>query len=197
MNNAVNKLIVLQSLFLVGCGSQNLVIDTYIPKPLVERYDTITAELTFDEEIKNFIFSPEQLQKREASVEINFGNTQAKLFENIFSSFFSINGAVSTSDESSKHILIDINLDKFEYLTPQMAANQKYSVWFKYSIQIQDVNQRAIDEWTITGYGEQETGVFEGNDAFKKAIQIALRDTGANLSIKAQDELDKITELIG
>mgnify|MGYP001078672071 CR=1 FL=1 len=197
MNNAVNKIIILQSLLLVGCGSQNLVIDAYIPKPLVERYDTITAELTFDEQIKNFIFSPEQLQKREASVEINFGNTQANLFENIFSSFFSINGAVSTSDESSKHILIDINLDKFEYLTPQMAANQKYSVWFKYSIQIQDVNQRALDEWTITGYGEQETGVFEGSDAFKKAIQIALRDTGANLSIKAQDELDKITDLIG
>ena len=78
-----------------------------------------------------------------------------------------------------------------------MAANQKYSVWFKYSIQIQDENKRAIDDWIITGYGEQETGVFSGDEAFKRAIQIALRDTGANLSIKAQDELDKITDMIG
>ena len=45
--------------------------------------------------------------------------------------------------------------------------------------------------------GEQETGVFQGDEAFKRAIQIALRDTGANLSIKAQDELDNITDMIG
>ena len=197
MNNAVKKIIILQSLFLLGCGSQNLVIDTYIPMPLVKKYESITANLTFDEEMKNFIFTPEQLQKREASVEINFGNTQAKLFENIFSSFFPINVLEKNRDELSNLILIDVKLDKFEYLTPQMAANQKYSVWFKYSIQIQDENKRAIDDWIITGYGEQETGVFSGDEAFKRAIQIALRDTGANLSIKAQDELDKITDMIG
>ena len=197
MNNAVKKIIALQSLFLLGCGSQNLGIETYIPKPLVKKYESITANLTFDEEINNFIFTPEQLQKREASVEINFGNTQAKLFESIFSSFFPINALEKNSDESSKLILIDVKLDKFEYLTPQMAANQKYSVWFKYIIQIQDRNKRVIDDWIITGYGEQETGVFSGDEAFKRAIQIALRDTGANLSIKAQDELDKITDMIG
>jgi hypothetical protein len=197
MNNAVKKIIILQSLFLLGCGSQNLVIDTYIPKPLVKKYESITANLSFDEEMKNFIFTPEQLQKREASVEINFGNTQAKLFENIFSSFFPINSLEKNRDELSNLILIDVKLDKFEYLTPQMAANQKYSVWFKYSIQIQDENKRAIDDWIITGYGEQETGVFSGDEAFKRAIQIALRDTGANLSIKAQDELDNITDMIG
>tara|TARA_Y100001970_G_scaffold284449_1_gene401844 strand:- start:3438 stop:4031 length:594 start_codon:yes stop_codon:yes gene_type:complete len=197
MNNAVKIIIFLQSLLLVGCGSQNLVIETYIPKPLVKKYESITANLTFDEEIKSFIFTPEQLQKREASVEINFGSTQAELFENIFSSFISINAVEKNSDESSKLILIDIKLDKFEYLTPQMAANQKYSVWFKYSIQIQDENERAIDDWVITGYGEQDTGVFSADEAFKRAIQIALRDTGANLSIKAQDELDKIADMIG
>ena len=197
MNNAVKKIIVLQSLFLIGCGSQNLVIDTFIPKPLVNKHENISAKLTFDEEIENFIFTPEQLQKREASVEINFGNTQAKLFENIFSSFFSINPQEAAPDKSQKLILIDIKLDKFEYLTPQMAANQKYSVWFKYSIQIQDENKRAIDTWVITGYGEQETGVFQGDEAFKRSIRIAMRDIGANLSIKAQDELDKITDMIG
>ena len=196
MNTAVKKIIILQSLFLIGCGSQNLVIDTYIPKPLVKSYDSITAELIFDEEIQSFIFAPEELQKREASIEINFGNTQAKLFENIFSSFFSINPEETLTKESTKLLLIDIKLDKFEYLTPQMAANQKYSVWFKYKIQIKDSNEREIDDWIITGYGEQETGGFQGDEAFKKAIQIALRDTGANLSIKAQNELDKIIDMI-
>ena len=94
-------------------------------------------------------------------------------------------------------ILIDIKLDKFEYLTPQVAANQKYSVWFKYNINIKDVNEQQIDDWIVTGYGEQETGIFQGDEAFKRAIRIALRDTGANLSIKTQDEIDNITNMIG
>jgi hypothetical protein len=49
----------------------------------------------------------------------------------------------------------------------------------------------------VTGYGEQETGVFQGDEAFKRAIRIALRDTGANLSIKTQGEIENITNMIG
>ena len=88
-------------------------------------------------------------------------------------------------------------IDKFEYLTPQMAANQKYSVWFKYNIQILNANDQPIDSWMITGYGEQEAGTFQDDEAFSSAIQIALRDTGANLSIKTQDEIVNIVNSIG
>ena len=101
------------------------------------------------------------------------------------------------NDPDTKLILIDVKLNKFEYLTPQMAANQKYSVWFKYNINIKDVDDQSIDDWVVTGYGEQETGVFQGDEAFKRAIRIALRDTGANLSIKTQDEIENITNIIG
>ena len=102
----------------------------------------------------------------------------------------------SEDSKSAKIIRIDISLDKFEYLTPQMAANQKYSVWFKYNIQILDDKDQSIDNWFITGYGEQETGTFQADEAFTRAIQIALRDTGANLSIKTQDEIKDIVNSI-
>ena len=197
MNSAVKKIIILQSLLLIGCSSQNLVIDTFIPKPLVKMNESISVKLIFDDQIQNFIFSPEELQKREASIEINFGNTQQMLFENIFSSFFKLHKTETINNPDDSIILIDIKLDKFEYLTPQMAANQKYSVWFKYNINIKDNNEQNIDDWIVTGYGEQETGIFQGDEAFKRAIRIALRDTGANLSIKTQDEIEKITNMIG
>ena len=197
MNSAVKKIIILQSLLLIGCSSQNLVIDTFIPKPLVKMNESISVKLIFDDQIQNFIFSPEELQKREASIEINFGNTQQMLFENIFSSFFKLHKTETINNPDDSIILIDIKLDKFEYLTPQMAANQKYSVWFKYNINIKDNNEQNIDDWIVTGYGEQETGIFQGDEAFKRAIRIALRDTGANLSIKTQDEIDNITNMIG
>ena len=197
MNNAVKKILILQSLLLIGCSTQNLLIDISIPTPLVKMNESISAKLTFDNQIQNFIFTPEELQKREAPIEINFANTQQVLFENIFSSFFKLNNTEIISNPETKVILIDIKLDKFEYLTPQVAANQKYSVWFKYNIFIKDSNDQLLDKWVVTGYGEQETGVFQGDEAFKRAIRIALRDTGANLSIKTQDEIENITNMIG
>ena len=69
MNSAVKKLIILQSLLLIGCSSQNLVIDTFIPKPLVKMNENITAKLTFDEQIKNTFLFNKKLEKH------SFGTT--------------------------------------------------------------------------------------------------------------------------
>ena len=197
MNSPVKKIILLQSLFLIGCGAQNLVIDTFIPNPLVTKNENISASLIFDEKLQNFTFTPEELQKKEASVQISFGDTQVKLFQNIFSSFFVLDNSNKDDMPRTNNLNINVKLDKFEYLTPQMAANQKYSVWFKYNIQILNVNDQPIDNWIITGYGEQEAGAFQDDEAFSRAIQIALRDTGANLSIKTQDEIVNIVNSIG
>lgn len=197
MNSHLKKIIILQSLFLIGCGAQNLVIDTFIPTPLVAKNENISASLIFDEKLQNFTFTPEELQKKEASVQISFGDTQVKLFENIFSSFFVLDNPNNNDTPRTNNLNINVKLDKFEYLTPQMAANQKYSVWFKYNIQILNVNDQPIDNWMITGYGEQEAGAFQDDEAFSRAIQIALRDTGANLSIKTQDEIVNIVNSIG
>ena len=197
MNSHLKKIIILQSLFLIGCGTQNLVIDTFIPNPLVAKNENISASLIFDEKLQNFTFTPEELQKKEASVQISFGDTQVKLFENIFSSFFVLDNSNKNDTPTTNNLNINVKLDKFEYLTPQMAANQKYSVWFKYNIQILNLNNQPIDNWMITGYGEQEAGTFQDDEAFSRAIQIALRDTGANLSIKTQDEIDNIVNSIG
>ena len=197
MNSHLKKIIILQSLFLIGCGAQNLVIDTFIPTPLVAKNENISASLIFDQKLQNFTFTPEELQKKEASVQISFGDTQVKLFENIFSSFFVLDNSNNNDTPRTNNLNINVKLDKFEYLTPQMAANQKYSVWFKYNIQILNVNDQPIDNWMITGYGEQEAGAFQDDEAFSRAIQIALRDTGANLSIKTQDEIVNIVNSIG
>ena len=197
MNSSLGKILLLQPLFLIGCGAQNLVIDTSIPSPLVAKSENITARLMIDEKLQNFTFTPEELQKKEASIQISFGNTHVKLFQNVFSSFFSLDGSNNVETTKANNLNINVKLDKFEYLTPQMAANQKYSVWFKYNIQILNANDQPIDNWMITGYGEQEAGTFQDDESFRRAIQIALRDTGANLSIKTQDEIINIINSIG
>ncbi|HJM71594.1 MAG TPA: hypothetical protein QF857_04675, partial [Gammaproteobacteria bacterium] len=121
MNSAVKKIILLQSLFLIGCGAQNLVIDTIIPSPLVAKNENITVRLMFDEKLQNFIFTPEELQKKEAPVQISFSDTQVKLFQNIFSSFFVLDNSDKDDTPRTNNLNINVKLDKFEYLTPQMA----------------------------------------------------------------------------
>ena len=88
------------------------------------------------------------------------------------------------------------NLESFEFLTPQIASNDKYSVWIKYKINIFDQKKDLIQNWSITGYGEQLTGSFEGNDAILNAINIALRDVGANLTIKLENDIPDLLTLM-
>ena len=53
-----------------------------------------------------------------------------------------------------------------------------------------------LSSWHITGYGEQDTGSFGGNESLTKAIDLALRDTGVNLAIQIEDDFDKLVKLI-
>ena len=66
----------------------------------------------------------------------------------------------------------------------------------KYKINIYDQKKDLIQNWSITGYGEQLTGSFEGNDAILNAINIALRDVGANLTIKLENDMQELLELV-
>ena len=91
---------------------------------------------------------------------------------------------------------MSFNLESFEFLTPQIASNDKYSVWIKYKINIYNQKKDLIQDWSITGYGEQLTGSFDGNDAILNAINLALRDVGANLTIKLENNMQELLILM-
>ena len=63
-------------------------------------------------------------------------------------------------------------------------------------INIYDQKKDLIQTWSITGYGEQLTESFEGNDAILNAINIALRDVGANLTIKLEKDMQELLNLM-
>mgnify|MGYP003323774868 FL=1 len=53
-----------------------------------------------------------------------------------------------------------------------------------------------IQNWDITGYGEQATGSFDGDQSMANAINIALRDVGANLTIQLEKEKNELLDLV-
>jgi len=190
------------SIFIVvlsGCTSQSITISSSIPIPLVISNNDLRVVSYFGNNVVNYQFSSEVLEKTNNSWEINFQDTQKNIFTIILNSFFDNNDISDSFDNISKtsaDIIMGFNLESFEFLTPQIASNNKYSVWIKYKINVYDQKKDLIQNWSITGYGEQLTGSFEGNDAILNAINIALRDVGANLTIKLENDMQELLDLV-
>jgi len=190
------------SIFIVvlsGCTSQQITISSSIPVPLVVSNSDLRVTSYFSANVTDYQFLSDDLEKTNNSWQINFQDTQKSIFTIILNSFFDNNDISDNFDnipENSTDLIMGITLESFEFLTPQITSNSKYSVWMKYKINIYDQKKDLIQNWSITGYGEQLTGSFEGNDAILNAINIALRDVGANLTIKLENDMQELLELV-
>ena len=181
-----------------GC-SQSLIVNTNVPSPLVEQVDNITVLVNYDENIINYQFKSTNIEKNESPWMIEFNDSHMKLFDKILNGFFNNIIQMESSSEpldDINYIIINIKLDKFEFLTPSLSSNDKYSVWLKYNIQLSNIDRKYSESWDITGYGEQETASLNQNQALINAIDLALRDTGANLTIKIEEEMESIISVI-
>lgn len=181
-----------------GC-SQSLIISTNIPSPLVNQVDNIRVLVNYDENIINYQFKSTNIEKNESPWEIEFNDSHKKLFDKILNGFFNNSIQMEPNSEplnDANYIVINIKLDKFEFLTPSLASNDKYSVWLKYDILLTNTEREYSEKWNITGYGEQETASLNQNQALINAIDLALRDTGANLTIKMEEKMESIVSAI-
>ena len=181
-----------------GC-SQSLIISTNIPSPLVDQVDNIRVLVNYDENIINYQFKSTNIEKNESPWEIEFNDSHKKLFDKILNGFFNNSIQMEPNSEplnDANYIVINIKLDKFEFLTPSLASNDKYSVWLKYDILLTNTEREYSEKWNITGYGEQETASLNQNQALINAIDLALRDTGANLTIKMEEKMESIVSAI-
>ena len=193
---AYNLLILI---LITGCTSQSITISSSIPSPLVNKNQNISVVTVYEDEIKNYLFESTPLETTDYTWEIDFQDAQKKIFDTIFDSFFSNiteQESLDLLDINEANIVVTVDLDKFEYLTPKLASNDKFSIWFKYKINLYNSELALIQNWDITGYGEQATGSFDGDQSMANAINIALRDVGANLTIQLEKEKNELLDLV-
>ena len=193
---AYNLLILI---LITGCTSQSITISSSIPSPLVNKNQNISVVTVYEDEIKNYLFESTPLETTDYTWEIDFQDAQKKIFDTIFDSFFSNiteQESLDLLNNNEANIVVTVDLDKFEYLTPKLASNDKFSIWFKYKIKLYDRELALIQNWDITGYGEQATGSFDGDQSMANAINIALRDVGANLTIQLEKEKNELLDLV-
>ena len=193
---AYNLLILI---LITGCTSQSITISSSIPSPLVNKNQNISVVTVYEDEIKNYLFESTSLETTDYTWEIDFQDAQKKIFDTIFDSFFSNiteQESLDLLNINEANIVVTVDLDKFEYLTPQLASNDKFSIWFKYKINLYNSELALIQNWDITGYGEQATGSFDGDQSMANAINIPLRDVGANLTIQLEKEKNELLDLV-
>ena len=191
------KLLLLLVVLCQSC-TQSIVINTTVPEPLVEKIEHFNLAVIYEDNIQNYQYENINSESS-ACCEIDFSDSQLNLFRKILQSFFP--GLIELPDNNSEmlsnvDLYMEPQLDAFEFLSPEASRNDQYAVWLKYKIDIFDNKKTLLSSWNITGYGEQDTGSFGGNESLTKAIDLALRDTGVNLAIQIEDDFDKLVKLI-
>ena len=169
---------------------------TVIPEPLVAQIENFNLAVIYDDNIKNYQFENINSASEEATIKIDFANSQVNLFNKILQSFFP--GLVEVASKNNEidpniDIYMESKLDTFELLSPTESRNDKYAVWLKYKIDIYDHQNILLSSWKITGYGEHGTES-RAPESLTKALDLALRDVGVNLVIKIEDDFEKLIQ---
>jgi len=167
---------------------------TVIPDPLVTKIENFNLAVIYNDNIKNYQFENINSESEEATIKIDFANSQVNLFNKILQSFFP--GLIELASDNNKiypniDLYMESKLDTFELLSPTESRNDKYAVWLKYKIDIYDHKKNLLSNWNITGYGEHGTES-SVSDSLTKSVDLALRDVGVNLVIKIEDNFEKL-----
>ena len=193
--NTNRKLLLLFFVLCQSC-SQSIVMTTVIPEPLVAKIENFNLAVIYEDNIKNYQFENINSESGEATIKIDFANTQVHLFKKILQSFFP--GLIELDSKNNEiypniDLYMESKLDSFELLSPIESGNDKYAVWIKYKIDIYDHKNVLLSNWYITGYGEHGTES-RAPESLTRAVDLALRDAGVNLVIKIEDDFEKLVK---
>jgi hypothetical protein len=183
-SNRHSRLLMLVSLALLsmgligGCAS-SIVVKPDIPSPLVEMLP-LNTNIVYSDTFKNYVYV-EKEKKRGSMKSIDFTEAQSAMFQQVFGSLTNL---VEPADPS-KNLSVEPEILDFQYSAPSETKLKQYEIWIKYRLKLRDGNNARIADWTIKGYGKTPTGMLtSATSAFNAATNIALRDVGAQLSIR-------------
>ena len=171
------------SLALLACSnSLNLEINSEIPSVAMEP-SAQRVHLVLRPDFKAYVYR-ENSDLRE-NWEINLGNSQSALFSGIFKSAFG-DVVISNVDEGSNgaELVFSPQLVELQLATPFETGFKFYEAWLDYDITMRVVSSGDSETINLTAYGKENTARFQRrHEGLHKAIESALRDAGAKLTV--------------
>ncbi len=188
----VRSLSIFSIFLLVGCANE-LVVDADFPTPLVDPLPQ-TIGVFFDDEFRQYTHT-EDTEDRSTWI-INSGQAQVELFNQVLPQVFNqaheINSLPTPEAPVDVDLVLHPQVNEFQYAVPRETKFKVFEVWIKYNLTAMDPQGNLIADWIVTVYGKTPTAFMQSDeDAMDAAVEVALRDLGANLSIA----MPKVPEL--
>jgi hypothetical protein len=149
-----------------------------VPEPLVKRLP-INAKMSYTDAFKEYKYT--EAEKGRSLKSLDFSSAQINMFDTVFGRLLNL----VQGEEQSPDLIIEPEILDFQYTAPRETNLKLYEVWLKYRLKLIGQDDKELADWTIKGYGKTPTASFtSASTAFKSATNVALRDVGAQLSIR-------------
>lgn len=184
LNNSLRHtrlgLALLCSVLLSACAN-TVTVKSDIPSPLVERLP-ISAKMSYTDKFKEYTY--QEAEKGRSLKSLDFSTAQVDMFDKIFGRLLNL-----VSSEEPVDLTIEPEILDFQYTAPRETKLKLYEVWLKYRLKLTGRDEKKLADWTIKGYGKTPTGTLtSASSAFNAATNVALRDVGAQLSIRLPNQ---------
>ena len=173
---------------LAGCTGANVVVNTVVPAPLVERIP-MRVGVFFDESLRGYVH--EETLEDHGDFRIELGAVQVPVFERVFDALFeetvSLDAVVTADADGRVAAVIAPVFEELQFSIPAQTRGDFFEVWIKYRIDVYDSDGELLASWPLPAYGksnERNFGFMEDSkgSGLTEASTWALRDAAAHLS---------------
>lgn len=177
-------ILIIVSLLLAACSTNVTVSGDYpsaLTKPLPYH-----VGLVLDDSFTNYTFE----SSKEQNVTVALGQSQTKLFEQVFTDIFSNKSRLqrvptqAASSTNNVNLIIVPHVEEVQLAMPFETRLNVFEVWLKYNLQVFNSEGEPIADWLMSSYGKTQTRFLKSEEAaLNQATTAALRDAGVRLII--------------
>ena len=172
-----------------GCGGGSMTLETpTFPTPLVDKIPmNVGLRLTPD----MYRFSHEEQVFGKETWSVDFGDANARLFNQLFGHMFTEVTELTADDNPDVlpiDALVETSIDAFEFSVPEQTSSNSFAVWIRYRLKVYDKRGDMIANWPVSAYGKSETELLGATEALERAALLAMRDAAALMIMKLDSE---------
>ena len=173
--------------FLMGCGSQQVIVDGNYPKPLIKSLPLKLA-LVLNSDFLEHEYHYQPKEFRESKLTIKSGISQGKMINTVTEAMFETLIILDKFPADSSNLDIDLILvprvEQMQHAVPSQTKANIFEIWVRYHFQLFTSNGESIGDWYMSAYGKTPSKFMDSKkESINEAAHLAFRDAGANFSL--------------
>jgi len=170
--------------FTGGCSNKLTVVGNF-PTPVINSLP-YTVGVFYDENFSSYEYKEENEDR--TNWKIKTGDAQTRLFSTILPAMFNkvvvLDAIGNNNTLDNVDLIIAPSLTDFQYNVPSETKVDMFEIWMKFNIKVFESDGELIADWIMTSYGKTPSAFMQTKQtALNEAVNVALRDAGANLSL--------------